>query len=77
MFQTKVVYIADSSTKYFVARQQRKRNSLNFHDISEQFYILGTYARRSATKKGQLVLRFHGKNGYANVSCQIFTHMFS
>jgi len=44
MFQTRVVYIADSSTKYFVARQQRKRNSLlNFHDNSEQFYIVGTY----------------------------------
>jgi hypothetical protein len=43
MFQTRVVCIAASSTKYFVARQQHKRNSLNFHDNSEQFYIVTLY----------------------------------
>jgi hypothetical protein len=54
----KFVYIADSSIKYFAAREQRKGNLLlHFHDNNKHLLLL-TATFRPTIQRGVL-LRFH------------------
>jgi hypothetical protein len=52
----KYVYIVAGSTKYFVLRKECIGNSLlNFGSNTELFYIVDSYCRPTAIKRGCLV----------------------
>ena len=56
----------DSDTMYFVDRRQWNGNALlHLQSVTEHFHV-DSYIHANGSKKGNGLLRFHGRSGYAN-----------